>query len=209
MKKSLVAGCALVVGIACFALTQRQGNAQADNAGRAGARDAQAGRFNAQNVGQQFIKDQIQCNLMEVQISQLVAQKAQNEQIKEFAQMIAKDHQKANEQLKELAREKNIQVSEQLEDWRQATLDHVKQIQGPDLERKYIFHQVGGHHTAILEQRFAAAQAQDQDIRQLAARMVPKLQDHLRQAERIAQQYAGIAGEPTGPTERRERLPQE
>lgn len=59
---------------------------------------------------QKFVKDAAKGGMMEVHMGQLGIQKAQNEQVKQYAQRLIDDHTKANAELKQLAATKGIQL---------------------------------------------------------------------------------------------------
>jgi putative membrane protein len=62
-----------------------------------------------------FIKDAAQGGLMEVQLGQLAQEKTGNEKVKEFGKRMEQDHSKANEELKKLASDKDVQLSNELD----------------------------------------------------------------------------------------------
>jgi putative membrane protein len=152
------------------------------------------------NMDQDFVKHAISGNLLEVQLGQLVSQKAQDPQIKQFAQRLVEDHRKANEQLKQVAQQMNVQVSDQLLPVHQAKLDHFQQKQGKPLEIGFIFDQVGMHAKDVLEYQYVAQNAQNPQLKQLAAQALPHLREHLQMAQRIAPggNEARTAGERVG-----------
>lgn len=111
--------------------------------------------------------------------------------VRQFARMLIEEHTRANEELRRLAQSKNIQVPQQMDEWQQAKLQHLSRLPAEDLARKFVFDQVGLHHVDILEHRYISTNAQDQDVKQLASRMLPDLQKHLQHSVRLAQQFAG------------------
>jgi putative membrane protein len=154
-----------------------------------------------QNLDQEFVKHALSANELEIQLSQLVAQRGQDPQIKQFAQRMVEDHRQAQQQLRQVAQAINVSTSQQLIPLHQAKLQHFQQKQGKMLDIGYIFDQVGHHHKDVLEYQFVAQNAQNPQLKQFAQQCVPKLREHLQMAERIAPggTEARTAGERIGP----------
>lgn len=161
-------------------------NAETDDAQPAAGRQGQQ-----QDPTQMFLKDQYSCNLYEIQLSQWVQQKAQDEQIKQFAQMLIKDHQQANQQLKRIAQSAGAQLEEKLDPVHQAKLKKFQQCPQSAVDRKFAFSQAAGHMMGVLELTYQSRNAQNQQVKQYATKMLPKMQQHLDQATQIATQLAG------------------
>ena len=66
----------------------------------------QAGQLGA--MDEKFVRDAAKSGMMEVQIGKLGVQKAQNAQVKQFAQKLVDDHGKANTELQQFAAKKGI-----------------------------------------------------------------------------------------------------
>jgi len=176
----------------------QQGQSQRDSQfgqGQTG-RDAQTGQTaGSREMDKKFIENQLKCNQMEIQACKLVSEKAQRPEVKRFCQMLVDEHTQALQQTKEVAQQIGVSDTEgKLEAWQQAKLDALKEKSGEELETAFIFDQVGNHVTEILKNRCAANKAQHPEVKQLAQSMIPKLEQHLNQANRIAEQLAGGPG---------------
>ncbi|HOB75284.1 MAG TPA: DUF4142 domain-containing protein [Phycisphaerae bacterium] len=196
MKSYVLGGAVLTVGLISALLAQQLDvdTDRREQPGRTTGERMAVGReanLADMNPDQRFILMAYQHNLFEVQLSKLVAGKTRENEIQQFAQTLSKDHTEANEELRQLAQRKNLQVPQGLNEWQQAKLQQLSRIPAEDLSRSFVFHQVGMHHSAILSCRWAANHLEDQDVKMLATRMVPDLQTHLRQAERLSQQLIG------------------
>ena len=153
---------------------------------------AAAGRDQAQqDPTQMFVKDTYSSNLFEIRAGQLAAQKAQDDQIKQFARQMVQDHTQANQQLKQAAQSKQIQVQEQLDPVHQAKLQKLQKCSPQEFGRKYINGQVAGHMMNVLEFRYQSENLQDPQLKQWAAQTLPKLEEHLKHATEIATKQAG------------------
>jgi len=146
-----------------------------------------------QDPTQMFIKDMYSHNLYEVQLSQWVREHAQDDQIKQLADMLIKDHQEANEQLKQVAQSAGAQLDEQLDPVHQAKLEKFQQLPQAEVVRKFANDQVAGHMVSVLELTYQSQNAQDQQVKQFATSMLPKMEQHLDHVTKFATQQAGGA----------------
>jgi len=147
-----------------------------------------------QDPTQMFIMDMYSHNLYEIQLGQLAQKQAQDPQIKQFAQMLIQDHTQANQQLKQLAQSAQVQVREQLDPVHQAKLQKKQQLPQTEFSRKFINDQVAGHMVAVLELTYQSKNAQNDQVKQFATKMLPKMEQHLNHATKLATQQAGGGG---------------
>jgi len=138
-----------------------------------------------------FIKDMYSHNLYEIQLAQWVQKNAQDDQVKQIAQMLIKDHTMANQQLKQVAQSAGAQVEEKLDPVHQAKLQKFQQLPQSEVARKFANDQVAGHMMAVLELTYQSKNAQDQQVKQFATKMLPQMQQHLTHVTKIANQMAG------------------
>jgi len=156
---------------------------------------------------QQFIKIAYQENLAEVKAGQLAQQKAQNQQTKDFAQSLVQDHQQMLDQLKKLADQKNVQVSDQLDSRHQRMADELSSLSGADFDKRFMNQQIRAHKRAISLYQQAAESNTDSEVKQWAQQNIAGLQHHLQ----MAQQQGGIsepAGAPSSPDQGSSSQPQ-
>lgn len=196
MKKCIALSTAVLAATFAFAPL-----AGAQQAGRENGQAAE-GQENQGNFDQHFVKNASADNLFEVQAGQFVEQHAQNQQVKQLAQRLVQDHQRAQQQLEQAARQANIQVPSQLEQWQQAKLQMMQQMAekhpGEIVDSSFAFDQVGAHRTDILCYQFEADHTQNAQLKEYAQQTIPVLQEHLQMAEQAAEQWvpqARTAGE--------------
>ena len=147
---------------------------------------------------QHFIQMASSGNNFEVQLGQLVQQKAQDQRIKEFAQRLVQDHQKAEQQLRQIAQQMGVSLTDQLSPVHQAMLQEFQKKDGQALERAFAFDQVGDHHKDILKYQWQAEHAQDAQLKQYAQQQIPTLREHLQLAEQCAEQFVPEARTASG-----------
>jgi putative membrane protein len=168
----------------------RAGQAAGDatNAARAGANDAAAQLAGARqgNMDQKFATKISDMNNFEIQSGRLAQEKAQRDEIKQFAKTTIDDHTQAQQQLQQIAQKKNMQLSQQLMPVHQAMLDELSKLDGQEFERAYLYGQVAGHTKSALKLRDAKNELQDPELKQYAATILPKVQQHLQHSQRLA-----------------------
>jgi len=133
-----------------------------------------------------FVKKAAQGGLAEVELGQLATQKASSEEVKKFGQRMVDDHTKANEQLKQVAAEKNIDVPQQLDAKDKATKAHLEKLSGQQFDRLYMKDMVRDHQKDVAEFERESKIAKDPAIKNFAQQTLPILKDHLKEAEKIA-----------------------
>jgi putative membrane protein len=133
-----------------------------------------------------FVKKAAQGAMAEVELGQLAAQKASSEEVKKFGQRMVDDHTKANEQLKQVAAEKNIDVPQQLDAKDKATKARLEKLSGEHFDSAYMKYMVNDHQKDVAEFERETKVAKDPAIKNFAEQTLPTLKDHLKEAEKIA-----------------------
>src|ERR1041385_7579353 len=94
---------------------------------------------------QTFVKKAAQGGMAEVELGKLATQKASSEDVKKFGQRMVDDHTKANDQLKQIAGNKGIDVPSQLSAKDKATKDRLSKLSGKSFDRAYMADMVRDH----------------------------------------------------------------
>jgi putative membrane protein len=135
-----------------------------------------------------FVKEAAQGGLMEVQLGKLAQEKATNEKVKQFGKRMEQDHSKANEELKKIASDKGVQLSNNLDKKHKSKVDKFAKLSGADFDKKYIDDMVSDHKEDINKFQRESEKAKDADLKKFASQSLPTLQEHLQLAESTAQQ---------------------
>src|SRR5438105_2218666 len=117
--------------------TEASGRSSGQQSARAGAAD------------QQFVMEAARGGMAEVELGQLASQKAQSDQVKQFAQRMVQDHGKANDELKSLAQQKNITVPTGLDAKHKATHDRLSKLSGAQFDRAYMQDMLQDHRKDV------------------------------------------------------------
>jgi len=135
----------------------------------------------------QFAMKAAEGGMLEVKLAQLAQQKAQSAEVKQLAQTIEQDHTQANQQLMQVAKQKNIDLPADLKGECQETYQAFQQLQGKDFDNAFLLHNVKDHLKDIMMFQKEAQSGTDQEIRQWAQQTLPKLQQHAQHLRSVAQ----------------------
>ena len=114
----------------------------------------------------------------EVEVGKLAVQKAQNPDVKRFAQRMVADHSKANDELKKLATTKGITLPAMSADDMKATKDRLSKLSGADFDREYMSMMAAGHDKAVAAFQEESADGSDPDLKAFATKTLPTLLEH-------------------------------
>jgi putative membrane protein len=103
--------------------------------------------------------------------------------VKKFAERMVQDHGKANDQLKQLASSKGLNLPTDLDRSARREHDKLSKLSGADFDREYMKHMVSDHKKDVKEFSDEAKSGKDSDVKQFASSTLPTLQQHLQLAQ--------------------------
>jgi len=161
-----------------FAITTIPGQAQNGSSAKASP--------GASAADTKFMKEAADGGMAEVQLGQLAASKASSDDVKKFGQRMVDDHSKANDQLKQLASQKQVDLPQDVSAKHKATKERLSKLSGAEFDRAYMSEMLKDHKKDVAEFERESKSAKDQDVKNFAAQTLPTLQEHLKQAQSIA-----------------------
>jgi putative membrane protein len=165
-----------------------------DTAGGSSTRTPQQNMSKAANPDHSFVMDAAMGGMAEVELGQLATEKAQSEQVKQFAQRMVTDHGKANDELKSLAQSKNISLPTDSGAKHKATKDRLAKLSGSAFDRAYMQEMVADHRKDVSEFQREAKGGKDPDVKAWAAKTLPTLQEHMQMAQSASRNAVGTSG---------------
>jgi putative membrane protein len=138
-----------------------------------------------------FVTDAKRGGMEEVQLGELAKQKATSPAVREFGERMVTDHQKANDQLKQIVQRKGALVPTSLSHHETSRLDRLQKLSGADFDKAYISDMVRDHKTDVKEFETATKSLSDPELRAFAEKTLPTLQEHLRLAQDLEAQLKG------------------
>jgi putative membrane protein len=141
----------------------------------------------------QFLAEAIRDGMAEVELSKTAAQKASSPEVKRFAERMVKDHAAANEKLMALARKHKIEAEGtygtpplETPEKEKAEKRDLSKLSGREFDRTYASGAVEDHEKAVGLFREEAKNGKDKEVSELAASMLPTLEEHLEMARALA-----------------------
>ncbi|MER0044183.1 DUF4142 domain-containing protein [Pseudomonas sp. MGal98] len=122
--------------------------------------------------------------IAEIETSKLALEKGSHAGVKKFAQTMIDDHTRANDELKALAKQKNLEVSTDAELMSKAKAMILQVRDGENFDKAYANNQVVAHEQAIELYQKAAA-SDDAEVSAWAKKTLPKLEHHLQMAKEL------------------------
>jgi putative membrane protein len=123
-------------------------------------------------------------SMSEVKFGELAQSKSTNPRVKSFAEMMVRDHNKANDELKSLAGRKNVTLPANISDDHQKKLDDLQKKTGKDFDRAYMDMMVDGHQSAVNDFE-KQKDNKDADVKDWVNKTLPTLQMHLDSAKAV------------------------
>jgi putative membrane protein len=157
-----------------------------------------------QGTDQQFVSQVGAANLLEVRLSQAAQQKGGNTAVKQFAQSMIVDHTDMQKQWIAVAKKDNIKFTTELNPQQLQQVQQLTKMSGADLDRAYMSMMVQSHRDNVDAFTRERSAPHSPDVRQLIESSLPRLQQHLSQAQQISSQVgvdvavAGSAPTTTG-----------
>ncbi|MDQ1096854.1 MULTISPECIES: DUF4142 domain-containing protein [Chryseobacterium] len=122
--------------------------------------------------------------MMEVMAGQLASTNATNATVKSLAQMMVKDHTKANDELKAWASKAGYSLPTALSADMQKKYDELKMKKGAEFDRAYADMMVTDHQTTIANFKKEASGGSDASLKSFASKTLPTLEHHLMESEK-------------------------
>jgi putative membrane protein len=180
----------MAAGMTCVA-QDASGSAtgsQASGSAKASGSSAKA------SADSKFVMKAAQGGMAEVELGNLAQSNGQSDAVKQFGKRMVDDHTKANDDLKQVAQEKNITLPTSMSAKDQATKDKLSKLQGAAFDKAYMKDMVMDHTKDVNEFKQEANSGKDSDVKAFASKYSPILQEHLSQAKQVNQEVAGASG---------------
>lgn len=135
-----------------------------------------------------FVTKATQDGMAEVAIGKVAAERAQSADVKQFAQRMVDDHQKANDELKSLAEQEKIKVPSDMSKDQKAMQSRLEKLSGADFDKTYMREMVKDHENAVSMFEQYAKSGHNQQLKDWASKTLDTLKQHEQQAKETARQ---------------------
>jgi putative membrane protein len=146
-----------------------------------------------------FVREVRTDNLLEIRAGTVAAKRSTNAAVKQFAQRMVSDHTTMGNEWTSLAGRLRLGTTSALNAGQQQLLSRLSTLPAADFDREYMSYSVQDHQTNIATFQRLGPSAQSPEVRQLAAKGLPVLEQHLTMAQQVATQVgAAVATTTTG-----------
>jgi putative membrane protein len=127
-----------------------------------------------------FILAAAQGGMTEVKLGELAARNGTRDEVKDFGKMMVKDHTLINDDLRALAAQKGVSLTDTLDAKHQEMVDKMAALTATGFDDAYIAAMIKGHKTVAREFKAEAATTQDSDLKSFLDKSIPVVQAHLK-----------------------------
>jgi len=132
-------------------------------------------------------QDAAEGGMMEVQAGQLAASKASDPNVKNFGDMLVKDHTNANNELVQLANAKKVELPAGPSRGERKDIEKLGKLSGKDFDKQFVAMGVKDHQKDIKEFEKASGKVKDPELKAWIDKTLPTLRQHLAMAEKLKQ----------------------
>lgn len=135
---------------------------------------------------QSILLDIAQANMAEIEAAKVAQGKSQNAELKTFAQQMIDDHTKALTEVLQLAGARGVTVPTEVDKRHKAMAGKLAALSGDAFDKAYLAQCGVAEHRKMQWQLAAAAKkARDPELRALAGRMQPTVEQHIKAAQQL------------------------
>ena len=161
------------------------------SAGASGAAGA-TGSSTLSKADSKGITDMAMVNMAEIEMGKLAQSKSQNAEVKTYAQQMIDDHTKALQEVQTVAQAKGVTLPTELDAKHKAMSAKLEKLTGDAFDREYM--KVGGlasHKEAHKLLQKNQKSAKDPEVKGLATKMMPTVEQHLKAAQQMPTAKSG------------------
>jgi putative membrane protein len=138
----------------------------------------------------EFLKMAAVANMTEAHLGQLAESQASRSSVKDFGQTLVKDHTSAYQELAALDSKLGETIPKGINVRRDKTIEELAHVKGKRFDVPFLRDEVRDHERAIAAFKREAQHGQDQDIKAYANQVLPTMEEHLREAEKLLKNRA-------------------
>ncbi len=129
---------------------------------------------------QNFILAAAQGGMTEVKLGELASTNGKRDDVKEFGQLMVKDHTAINNDLKAVAAQKGVILPDSLDAKHQGIVDKMTALTGSEFDNAYIADMIKDHKADAKAFKGESAATQDAEIKIFLEKSIPVVEAHLK-----------------------------
>ena len=133
-----------------------------------------------------FLKEAASGGMTEVQFGELAKTKGTDQSVKTFGERMVTDHQRANDELKQIASSKGATIPSEVSHSERTSIDKLQKATGAEFDKEFARAMVKDHKKDVKDFKDAVDDVKDPELKAFAQKTLGTLQEHLRMAEDMA-----------------------
>lgn len=133
----------------------------------------------------EFLKMAAVSNMTEAHLGEMAEGKAAQTGIKDYGQMLVKDHTKAYQELSVLDSKLGQSIPKGINVRRDKAVEKLADLKGKRFDGQFLREEVQDHERTLAVFKREAQHAQDPDVKAYANQILPTMEEHLREAEKL------------------------
>jgi putative membrane protein len=135
-------------------------------------------------------------NQMEIEAGKLAQEKGQSKGVKDYGKMLVKDHTAADKKVTSVAKQLKVELTAPSPEMKHDKLEKARSLSGAEFDKAFTEAMVEDHKTDVQEATEARDKTTNPQLKKLLTEVVPKLEKHQTQAEKLntAAQSASPSG---------------
>ena len=171
-----------VVLVVAPAIAGPQSNVQSESASTLSAGD------------RKFLSEAVDGGMAEVELGKLALQKAADTGVKKFGQQMIDDHSQANDQLRQLAAGKGVDLPQSPSAKNRELKRRLASLRGTSFDKAYMTDMVADHKEDVAAFQRESNWARDPQVKSFATHTLPTLREHLKHAQEISSKTTSALG---------------
>jgi len=168
--------------LCCMAAAQ---NSHATNSAKSNTNSSPTSN-EAVSATQRFMDEAALSNMAEVDLGKLAQQNAESSEVKAFGERMITDHTKADDELKQVAAQQQVNLPPGLDSKFEVTRARLAKLHGHAFDEAYMRDMVTDHKKDVAEFKRESDTLKDPAVKKWAEETLPVLESHLQLAEKVA-----------------------
>jgi putative membrane protein len=135
-----------------------------------------------------FVQEAANSDMYEVEAGKIAQQRGRSAAVRDFGAQMVAAHTETTTKLKAALKRSHADVAPpaHVDDRRQGMLDELRGAKDADFDNRYLAQQIAAHNEALILMRGYAKDGDNGDVKALAAKTVPVVQQHLDMAQKLS-----------------------
>lgn len=141
------------------------------------------------SVDEALVRTGLQGDAYEILSSELALERAESEDIREFAQQMIDAHTATSERLQEMSDNLGVDAEFLASPAHGVKLNYLGQLEGTEFEHEYLTQQLLAHKSALAVYQIGASTAEDQDLQQFVSQTAGEVANHLARVRELMETH--------------------